>query len=188
MRQPCTGGPARSRGSAHFLELLQMPCPSRDSITYQVLTLPFTLALSNSWQLHAATCSCNGGQHPVVWCTLEALEAFCLALVPAGSTHVSQSHLYLKPGRMLVLDRCCIWGQQAMGLQSAPYSCEGQRMETMSTEASILLHTHLVLKEGDQRLVQRHQLLCLPHQAKALSICGSQRPPHINCRSGKAVW
>ena len=58
----------------------------------------------------------------------------------------------------------------------------------MSTEPHVLLQTDLVLEEGDQCLVQRHQLLCLPHQAEALSIRSGQRAPHVDCRRPDLVW
>ncbi len=40
---------------------------------------------------------------------------------------------------------------------------------------------HLVLDEGEEGVVEGLELLRLPDQCKALTICTAQRPPHVHC-------
>ena len=56
----------------------------------------------------------------------------------------------------------------------------GQVATVLAYEQSFVV-AHLVLDEGEEGVVEGLELLRLPDQCKALTICTAQRPPHVHC-------
>lgn len=46
---------------------------------------------------------------------------------------------------------------------------------------------YLVLDKGSEGVVEGHQLLSLPDQREALTVCTSQRAPHVHCKQYKQL-